>query len=356
MVSEATQAVARVDEASSPEDVFGGLSGSNEEQLQEAAYVYRSLARLVHPDAGGDTDAFAKLSNLWTECQSRIRAGVYGSVAAAAHGLRVSGRKHAYTLGYRVAHGDIADVYAATDEDATKVAFKLVRHHRNNDVMTNDWQMGRKVFREVDPQWRMYFPEPVESMMVRDPSTKVNRRANVTAMLDGFFTLAEVMAAYPNGVPPKDMAWMWRRVLVALGAAHQAGVIHGAVLPEHILIHPEQHGVVLVGWSAAVEDGGTISLLSSEYRDWYPPEVLGKKPASPETDIYLAARSFIALSGGMEGGLLPKAMRAHFRACLLPQAQRPGDAWETKDSFTDVLERLYGPRKFRPFVMPKRRS
>ena len=43
-------------------------------------------------------------------------------------------------------------------------------------------------------------------------------------------------AAYPDGVDPRDVAWMWRRLLVALGLAHRAGVVHGAVLPEHVLI------------------------------------------------------------------------------------------------------------------------
>ena len=55
-----------------------------------------------------------------------------------------------------------------------------------------------------------------------------------------------------GGVDPRDAAWMWRRLLVALGFAHRAGVLHGAVLPEHVLIHPGEHGLVLVDWCYSV--------------------------------------------------------------------------------------------------------
>ena len=44
---------------------------------------------------------------------------------------------------------------------------------------------------------------------------------------------------------------MWRRLLTALGWAHRARLVHGAVFPEHVLIHPELHGLVLVDWCYA---------------------------------------------------------------------------------------------------------
>ena len=60
-------------------------------------------------------------------------------------------------------------------------------------------------------------------------------------------SLAQVHAAYPRGLDPRDAAWMWRRLLVALGTVHAAGVVHGAVLPDHVLIHPDLHDT-LIGW------------------------------------------------------------------------------------------------------------
>ena len=80
------------------------------------------------------------------------------------------------------------------------------------------------------------------------------RRASLRERAGGWYTLAEVRRAYPMGVDPKDMAWMWRRLLVALGFAHLNGVIHGAVLPDNISILPGQHGLLLENWSQAVVD------------------------------------------------------------------------------------------------------
>jgi hypothetical protein len=71
-----------------------------------------------------------------------------------------------------------------------------------------------------------------DGLTSEDVITGLQRRANVIGRLTGFRTLAQVRAAYPRGVDPRDAAWMWRRLLVAVGAAHRAGVIHGAVLPE----------------------------------------------------------------------------------------------------------------------------
>ena len=39
--------------------------------------------------------------------------------------------------------------------------------------------------------------------------------------------------------------------------------------------------------------------------------------------------------------------------CRLANAsRRPQDAWQLLAELDDLLERLYGPRKFRPFVIP----
>src|SRR5262249_59718360 len=69
-------------------------------------------------------------------------------------------------------------------------------------------------------------------------------------------------------------------------------------LPCHVLLHPEGHGLRLVGWGQSVSDGRLVHTLSPGYRDWYPPEVRQRQPASPATDLFLAARCLIYLAGG----------------------------------------------------------
>ena len=49
----------------------------------------------------------------------------------------------------------------------------------------------------------------------------------------------------------------------------------------------------------------------------------------------------------------PGPLRGFARGCLLvaPKA-RPDDAWDLLAELDDVLGRIYGPRRFRPFALP----
>ncbi len=210
-----------------------------------------------------------------------------------------------------------------------------------------------------DPRLERYSPRLLESFFLRDAATGVTRRANVIEQQVGFCSLAEVMAAYPDGVDPRDAAWIWRRLLVALGNAHRAGVIHGAVLPEHVLIHPRDHGLVLVDWCysvsgcyAASDPSGVVPALVRRYAesDFYPHEVLARKRVSPPTDIFMATRCM----AGAVRDRLPHRLRQFADGCTLRAPdRRPADAWRLLAEFDELLERLYGPRRFRPFVMPE---
>jgi serine/threonine protein kinase len=177
------------------------------------------------------------------------------------------------------------------------------------------------------------------------------RRGNVIAVSTHrpLYSLLEVMQRRPHGLDPRDAAWMWRRLLVALGTAHRAGIVHGAVVPEHVLIEPDDHGVVLVDWCySATGPGERIPALVPRYRDAYPPEVLDRDPPGPHTDIHLAA----GLMSGLMGDRAPKSLRRFADGCRLASPrQRPDDAWRLLRELDELLHRLYGPRKFRPFVM-----
>jgi len=66
-------------------------------------------------------------------------------------------------------------------------------------------------------------------------------------------------------------------------------------------------------------------------------------------DIWLATRCMAQLVGD----LMPAPLASFARGCMLPSPdRRPADAWRLLAELDAVLERLYGPRKFRPFTMP----
>jgi len=261
-----------------------------------------------------------------------------------------------------VMEGDLADLYrvprtgSRSGSRSRDALVKLPRDPRDSDLIEREAVALRQLPKDGDGRYLPYVPRLFESFEHRDPATGERRTANAMSALDGFHSLAEVRAAHPGGLDPRDAAWMWRRLLVGLGFAHRAVVLHGAVLPEHVLIHPGKHGVVLVDWCysvpgcyARVDSSGRVPAMVNRYADWYPPEVPGRWQASAATDIYMATRCMTYLMGDQA----PKPLSMFAKGCLLSaQNRRPNDAWRLLGELDEVLEGLYGPRRFRPFSMP----
>ncbi|MFC5187937.1 molecular chaperone DnaJ [Actinomadura harenae] len=330
------EAVALLERAVSPADVFG-------EDEAEAARLYRRLARLVHPDAAPDGSSrhFARLSELWHARR------------AAATPVLEAGRRR-FRLGATLASGDVAELYAAeASEDGGRwrsVVVKMPRDPSDNDLMAREEEALRTLRRDGDPRFRAYVPDLVTTFRHRDPGTGETRGVDVLAPLTGFVSFAQVSAAHPDGVDPRDAAWMWRRLLVALGFAHRAGVVHGAVLPDHVLVHPEKHGLVLADWCYSVtRPGGRVPAMVDRHASLYAPEIPAREPAVPGTDVYMASRCVARLMGDRA----PAALRRFVAGCTLPAPhRRPRDAWRLLAELDELLERLYGRRTFRPFTMP----
>jgi hypothetical protein len=142
-----------------------------------------------------------------------------------------------------------------------------------------------------------------------------------------------------------------------LGFSHRRKILHGAVLPYHALIHVAGHGLQLVGWGRSVAMGQRIRTVPARYRAWYPPEVQRQRPASPATDLFLAARCLVYLAGGdpvtnRMPEAVPTPMQRFLQTCLLESpSMRPDDAWKLMEEFDELLCALYGPPKFHELTL-----
>ena len=141
-----------------------------------------------------------------------------------------------------------------------------------NPLLHGEWHALRELERFTDRnQWlRPYYPR------LLDTSGDVAKGSRAFTVLDpllGPLRDARGRAArVPFGLDGRDYMGMHRRLLKALAGAHQIGLVHGAVTAENVMVHPEQHGIVLAGWSFAVESGQR--LLATSKTISYPPEVL----------------------------------------------------------------------------------
>lgn len=62
-------------------------------------------------------------------------------------------------------------------------------------------------------------------------------------------SIADVSATHPGGLDPRHAVWMWRRILDVLSLVHERGWVHGDLAPEHVLVQPQDHGCLVIGWS-----------------------------------------------------------------------------------------------------------
>lgn len=307
------EAITLIEAADGPHALFG----------RDPQRTYRRLARLTHPDANPASTraaaAFARLAALWQQWQGQP--------------------------GTLVAVGDIANLY-----EHERGLLKLARDPADNYLLDREAAALTRLHAAGEARFLPYVPALIDRQRHQDPATRAERRANLIGRLDGFVTMADVHAAYPGGVDSRDVAWMWRRLLVVLGFAHGVGVIHAAVVPDHVLIHPAEHGLVLVDWCYAITSpGGLAAAVPARYADWYPAEIHSRQAPGPDLDIWLATRCMTNLMGD----LAPPPLAAFARGCMLPSpGSRPRDAWQLLGELDAVLERLYEPRRFRPFAMP----
>lgn len=367
----ATLALKRYQAAADPEDVFGNLEGATaKEQIKALTRLYYRLAREVHPDTHpGDLDAetaFKLLAEWRSRAESKLRDGLYGkrgsTAAAAADPVTIRSRKRSYENVIPFRRGDICDVYLGNylDGGAEKEAvLKVLRDADDADLMENEGVFLKELRTSSDPHtehFSQYLPAVIETLKV-SANGGPRKTIRVLDVAKGFISLEEIIAAFPNGLDLQDVAWMWKRMFEILTWVHRQGVVHGAVLPSHVLVHPVSHGLKLIDWSYAVKTGGQIRAISTDYQAYYAPEVLAKKPAVPATDICMATKCAVRLLGGDPASkalpaAVPKPIRGLINICLAPDATaRYGDAWEVYEKLNRVLRGLYGPPKYRPFKM-----
>ncbi len=169
-------------------------------------------------------------------------------------------------------------------------------------------------------------------------------------------TLEDVAHEHPAGVDGRIAVWVLKRLLEILGFIHRSGVVHGAVTPAHVLVHPRDHGAQLVGFAAATAWSKTsqepLPVVARAHRDHYPAEVVADRWVSPTTDVAMAARCALAVAGAAgfaDAGRLDGALG---RLVVAAAGGAHDDAWALRDEVDHAASDAYGPPRYNPIAMP----
>jgi serine/threonine protein kinase len=320
----------------------------------------------------------------------------------------IEGPTQRYTIKGIKAEGDLATLYDGTYANGGgdhHVVVKITRDKENNDLVWNEAGILAALAPSPTSTFFHYIPNLLDSFETKD-GKRVNVLDSIPTPVASF---EDILRAYPKGLDYRDVVWMYKRTLIGLGYAHTKGVVHGAVIPPHVMIFPETHGAHIVDWSYALNFASIVvpkvvdpkvkapippkaknaweklladaeydpdpvrpkgpppdpnrmyvKAISVAWESFYAPEILVKRTPTPATDLFQAAKCAVYLLGGdvetnQMPDTVPPQVKAFLQASLLPATSaRPQDAWELHDSFDRLMLAVVGERKFRPFVMPPR--
>ena len=339
----------KLDNACCPEEVFG--TGD------DPSVVFRKLARACHPDLHPTEPiakkAFQKLSALKDEADRRVKDGKWGKRVPLPHCVPLKIGKYKAKPHPRV--GDIADLYTV---EGGKAIIKVTRHHDDNDLLRAE-VTALGLLSGITTSVLDGVPKLIDNFWVEG---MWKREANVITAFPGFVTAQQVHARYgDDSVHKRTGVWMFKRILSLLTWVHHFDLIHGAILPPHVLFYPDndghkdvdkrKHSIRLIDWCYSVDFTQRTRLSSwvPAWQDHYAPELLSKKSIGPPADIYMAAKLIVYLCGT----LWPPALGTVLLKCLesdpKKRYQKPGDVF---DAWTKAATTEFGTPKWFEFNLP----
>lgn len=260
-----------------------------------------------------------------------------------------------WELGPLIARGESSDVYVAdrARTPSQRVIVKILRDDGDLPLLEQEYSALSALQQSRTPgaaTLSQRVPDPVTyGRIVSGPF--VGRHAIVLRWVAGFVhTLEQVRARHPDGVAPKSAVWVWRRILETLSFVHANGFVHGAVLPQHVLIQRGEHGVRLVGYGCAAGEGKPLNVIVERYESFYPPELRVKHVLGADSDVKMASRCVRFLLGDQPSRFPPDLEALLNTAC--DDRTSFANAWALREQIGATAGRVFGPPSFNPIEMP----
>ncbi len=283
---------------------------------------FHALALLWHPDRSRDPLADAVFTHLVALRDAALGRAIGGAPAGTcgAEGGERALRRHGFELGELLVRADaLAWCLDPAHSDLARRGLARIA-----SLPFADGGM-RGEMRALLPEVRTVAEtgEGIVVAMRRDP---------------GSVLLRDLLAHAGGTLPPRHAAWITSGLHHLACYLGFAGLVHGDIGPDTVLVAPERHAVALPGgWWYATPAGASLDALPLRTAELLPPRALDAGVADPAIDRLL--------------------IRATARALADPAAQpEPVRRWLREEGFAgpveeyrrwrEVLRAGFGPRRF----------
>lgn len=215
----------------------------------------------------------------------------------------------AYKIHGRIAQGAFSDVFLGR-KDAALTEMVLIKVARDNPAhLLQEWQLLTTL-----KSRGTLLPTPLKQGLAQCAG-RPDKVGAVYRWRTGFaYTLKDIKAQFPKGLETEKAIWIWNRLLEQIGTLHNSGYSHNAIAPEHMLIHPRDHGLLLCGWSKTAYGKGADDIKAAH----------------------------VAIATILHNP--PKLIQSIL-------AKPAMDAFQVKEELKQVSQTLFGPSRFHPLVL-----
>lgn len=319
--------ITQILDATNSLDLFGDNS-------KRAGITYRRYAREIHPDVNPDvkaTEAFQKLNKLWDEYNQYHSAGKASSKSSSSENVVYTTNKE-----YKVVQDVQTDTFFTRYKTGLGEQVLVTSNLDDNDLAENHVHMLNFIESEIPKENLGFYPKIIEGF-----ETNEGLKGVIQTMPNGFVPFSQILKRYPNGIGGRDIGWIFKRVFMVLGMAHDLDIIHAGVSLDSFYIHPEEHGIILNDWQYSQKSGNVLSAVP--FTDSYPQKFLDKSPVTPDLDLLLTSKIALELYNNDDWRI------TRFFNLLGKSSGKNGAFWFNE--FNWILEKVYGKPKFHPFTL-----
>lgn len=271
-----------------------------------------------------------------------------------------------WVLEKKIAQGESSDVYTGrlARWPTELVLIKILRKTENEQLLDNEWESLHQLLRSrangADVFSRM-IPQPVAYGRAIG-GAYAGSKTMILRWESGFHhNFEEVCRHYPEGIPARASIWVWRRILEMLAFLHDSGYVHGAVVPSHLLVQQNDHGVRLIGYGRSGRINDKVDSDVDVIHPYFPAPNQKWMVLSPQLDIAMSAKSIIKILGGDPNTLiLPTTVPARLAEAIIrysqPDPKYPTNisAWTIHQELGRIADTVYGSPVFIPIEMPRK--